>query len=80
MGTSIRKALESAAPGTAIVYHTGAKLADCPVLKDVRRLYDEGRAELVQRRVPEGFDYIVQIRRNPVKVLNLWRFADAGLA
>lgn len=80
MGTSIRKALESAAPGTAIVYHTGVKLTDCPVLKDVRRLYDEGRAELVQRRVPEGFDYIVQIRRNPVKIRNFWRFADAGLA
>lgn len=45
----------------------------------MRRLYDEGRAELVQRRVPEGFDYIVQIRRNPVKVPNFWRFADAGL-
>lgn len=80
MGATVHEALQRATPGTAIIYHTGATLAGCPVLKNVRRLYDEGRAELVQRRVPEGFAYIVQIRRNPVKVLNSWRFADAGLA
>jgi len=34
----------------------------------------------VQARVPEGFAYIAQFRRNPVKVPNFWRFADAGLA
>lgn len=80
MGTSIRKALESAAPGTAIVYHTGANLKGCRHTAKVRELYDAGLAELVQARVPEGFAYIVQIRRNPVKVPNFWRFADAGLA
>lgn len=80
MGTSIRKALKSAAPGTAIVYHTGANLKGCRHTAKVRQLYDAGLAELVQARVPEGFAYIVQIRRNPVKVPNFWRFADAGLA
>lgn len=77
MGTSIRKALESATPGTAIVYHTGTKLAGCPVLKDVRRLYDAGRVELVQARVPEGFAYIAQFRRIPARVFET--FASVGL-
>lgn len=80
MGTSIRKALESAAPGTAIIYHIGANLKGCRHTTKVRQLYDAGLAELVQARVPEGFAYIVQIRRNPIKVPNFWRFADAGLA
>lgn len=80
MGATVHEALQRATPGTAIIYHTGANLKECRHTAKVRQLYDEGRAELVQRRVPEGFAYIVQIRRNPVKVPNFWRFADAGLA
>lgn len=79
MGQTVHEALQRATPGTAIIYHTGTNLKGCRFTDQVRRLYDAGLAELVQARVPEGFAYIVQIRRNPVKVPNFWRFADAGL-
>lgn len=80
MGATVHEALQRATPGSAIIYHTGANLKGCRHTARVRQLYDAGLAELVQARVPEGFAYIVQIRRNPIKVPNFWRFADAGLA
>ena len=80
MGATVHEALQRATPGAAIIYHTGASLKGCRHTAKVRQLYDAGLAELVQARAPEGFAYIVQIRRNPVKVPNFWRFADAGLA
>lgn len=72
-------ALQAATPGSSVVYHVGARLAGCKHVDQVRRLYDAGRVELVQRRVDEGFAYIAQFRRNPVKLPAHWRFADAGL-
>ena len=80
MGATVHEALQRATPGTAIIYHTGANLTGCRHTTKVLQLYDAGLAELVQARVPEGFAYIVQIRRNPVKVPDFCRFAEAGLA
>lgn len=77
--TAVRNALQAATLGSSVVYHVGARLAGCKHVDQVRRLYDAGRVELVQRRVDEGFAYIAQFRRNPVKLPAYWRFADAGL-
>lgn len=77
--SGVYAALQAATPGTSVVYHVGARLAGCKHVDQVRRLYDAGRVELVQRRVDEGFAYIAQFRRNPDKRLAYWRFADAGL-
>lgn len=77
--SDVHTALQAATPGSSVVYHVGASLAGCKHVDQVRRLYDAGRVELVQRRVDEGFAYIAQFRRNPVKLPAYWRFADAGL-
>ncbi len=75
----IHAALQAATPGSSVVYHVGARLTGCKHVDQVRRLYDAGRVELVQRRVDEGFAYIAQFRRSPVKLPVYGRFADAGL-
>lgn len=75
----IRNALERATAGTSVIYHVGVNLKGAPNVGLVRRLYDAGRVELVQRRVDDGFAYIAQFRRNPIKLPAYWRFADAGL-
>lgn len=75
----VHAALAAATPGSSVVYHVGTRLAGCEHLDQVRRLYDAGRVELVQRRVDDGFAYIAQFRRNPIKLPAYWRFADAGL-
>ena len=77
--SGVHAALQAATPGSSVVYHVGARLAGCKHVDQVRRLYDAGRVELVQRRVDEGFAYIAQFRRNPIKLPAYWRFADAGL-
>ena len=77
--SGVQTALQAATPGSSVVYHVGVRLAGCKHVDQVRRLYDAGRVELVQRRVDEGFAYIAQFRRRPVKLPAYWRFADAGL-
>ena len=77
--TAVRNALERASAGTSVIYHVGVNLKGVPNVGLVRRLYDAGRVDLVQRRVDDGFAYIAQFRRNPVKLPAYWRFADAGL-
>lgn len=79
MGATVHEALTRAAPGTALIYHTGPSLKGCRHVDQVRRLYDAGKAELVQARTPDGFAYIIQFRRSPAKLPVYGRFADAGL-
>lgn len=80
MGRTVREALTRAVPGQSVVYHTGAKLSGCAHVRDVRRLYDAGKVDLVQRRVPEGFDYIAIFRRSPARIGFYNTFSEAGLA
>ena len=46
----------------------------------VRRLYDAGRVDLVQRRVDNGFAYIAIFRYQTAKISSFNTFRDAGLA
>lgn len=51
--------LNSAAAGAAINYHVGRNLEDCPmkVLASVRGAFNEGRIDLLQERIANGFRY-----------------------
>ncbi len=77
---SISQALASAKPGAAVTYHLNASLKGCPHLDQVRRLYDKGHVDLVQKRVVDGgFAYIAQFRRTIAKVADYATFKAAGL-
>lgn len=78
--SGIYAALQAATPGSSVVYHVGARLAGCKHVDQVRRLYDAGRVELVQRRVDEGFAYIAIFRYKPAKISSFNTFRDVGLA
>lgn len=60
----------SAHPGTSLVYHrgTGGWLPKTQAVRDVRRLYDQGLVDLVQRRVSGGFEYVAIKRWRRAKV------------
>lgn len=60
---SIEQKLHLAEPGTKLVYHVGHTTKHCRYLDIVRKLYDEGRAELAQRRAGEAFAFEIQFRR-----------------
>lgn len=79
MTLTIHAALQVAAPGSSVVYHVGARLAGCQHVDQVRRLYDAGRVELVQRRVDGGFEYIAQFRRTISPLASYATFREAGL-
>lgn len=46
----------------------------------VRRLYDAGRVDLVQRRVDNGFAYIAIFRYQTAKISSFNTFRGVGLA
>ena len=77
--STVAMRLDRAIAGEAITYHLGASLKGCNAahLAQVRRLYDAGRVDLVQKRVDEGFAYVAQFRRQHAKVLET--FASVGL-
>ena len=56
------------APRTSLQYGFGCALppANCATLIAIRRAYNAGRIELVQRREATGFAYIAQMRHKPV--------------
>ena len=73
-------ALAAATAGTSVIYHVGVNLKGVPNVGLVRRLYDAGRVELVQRRVDNGFAYIAIFRYQTAKISSFNTFRDAGLA
>ena len=58
MPKTIHEALEAARGGDSVVYNEGGSLRGCRHTARVRRLYDAGLVELVQRRVESGFAYV----------------------
>lgn len=76
----IRNALERASAGTSVIYHVGVNLKGVRNVEMVRRLYDAGRVDLVQRRVDNGFAYIAIFRYQTAKISSFNTFRDAGLA
>lgn len=79
MKESEAKKLLKAEPGTSVVYHEGQGIAGAIALEHIRRLYDEGRVDLAQRRSSKGFQYIVQFRRKPTVIPDYGTFKFAGL-
>lgn len=71
--------IKTAAPHSKYLYHTGRTLHGAIGLSEVRRLYDEGMVDLVQRRADNGWDYIMVFRRHKANIQKGWRFADAEL-
>jgi hypothetical protein len=81
-GKEIRQKILSAKPWTHVRYHTGVNTKGCDpdTLAVVRRLYDEGRIELVQKRNGPFFDHMAIRRPNPIKRLEEHTFGYYGFS
>ncbi|GLT02953.1 hypothetical protein GCM10007897_43840 [Sphingobium jiangsuense] len=60
----------AASPGDRITYATARNVTLHPTqeVREARKLYDQGKVDLVQRRVTGGYEYIAVKRRVPAKV------------
>jgi len=78
---SMFEKLKRAEPNSSVVYHSGPDLKGVPrpILHLVRNLYDQGKADLVQRRTDRGFEYVCAFRAQPANIEQFYTFRFAGL-